>query len=78
MINQKETFNNPNPDCGRDCRFQYGVSMTTAMYFQPVYDKHGNNLNPDGNTTSGDVTCVVCRKKWTYCTQYGKTQYREI
>ena len=39
----------PNPDCDRHCKFVYGYSVTTSMYYNPVYDKHGNNLNPDGN-----------------------------
>ena len=35
---------NPNPDCERHCKFVYGYSVATAMYYDPVYDKHGNNL----------------------------------
>lgn len=70
---------NPNPTCKNDnCRFSFGMSMTTAMYFAPVYDKHGNNVNPDGNTTSGSVTCSTCNKQWSYCVQYDKTQFTEI
>lgn len=48
------------------------------MYFPPVYDKHGNNLNPDGNTTSSDVTCSTCNKKWNSSTRFGETTYTEI
>ena len=48
------------------------------MYFAPVYDKHGNNLNPDGNITSGSVSCNVCDRQWNYATQYGKTEFQEI
>ena len=70
---------NPNPTCQNDnCRFHYGVSMTTSMYFTPVYDKHGNNVNPDGNITSGSVACSTCNKAWTYSTQYDNTTYQEI
>lgn len=68
----------PNPTCEKECRFSYGVSMTTAMYFEPMYDKHGNNLNPDGNITSSTVRCGVCNKEWYATTQYGKTEYKEI
>ena len=70
--------NSPNPNCEKDCRFQHGMSMTTAMYFPPVYDKQGNNLNPDGNTTSCDVTCSTCNKKWNSSTRFGETTYTEI
>ena len=72
-------FNNPNPDCKKDCRFtECGPAMITAMYYAPVYDKHGNNLNPDGNTTTQDIKCGVCGKMSTSYTQYGQTQYKEI
>ena len=45
----------PNPNCQKQCRFVYGMFTTTCMYFQPVYDKHGNNLNPDANITTGTM-----------------------
>ena len=69
---------NPNPKCpSEDCMFNFGVSITTAMYYHPVYDKHGNNINPDGNITSGEVRCSTCNKSWTYSTQYGATVFKE-
>ncbi len=69
---------NPNPKCEKDCRFHYGMSSTTAAYYPPVYDKHGNNVNPDGNVTRGTVSCSVCNTKWTYATQYGETDFKEM
>jgi hypothetical protein len=48
------------------------------MYYPPVYDKHGNNTNPDGNITSGSVACNVCNKQWGYSKQYGKTTFSEV
>jgi hypothetical protein len=69
----------PNPNCPRnDCRYIVGVEMTTAMYYQPVYNKHGQNVNPDGNVTSGEMTCSACQNKWKYKTQYGKTNYQKV
>ena len=68
---------NPNPTCEKECRFVHGMSLTTAMYYEPVYDKHGNNLNPDGNITSSSVRCAVCNREWYATTQYGKTEYKE-
>ena len=71
-------MNNPNPNCPReDCRFCVGIEMTTSMYYPPVYDKQGNNINPDGNVTSGEMTCSTCNKKWKYSTQYGETIFQE-
>jgi hypothetical protein len=70
---------NPNPKCqSEDCRFQFGLSTTTCMYFPPVYDKNGNNVNPDGNITSGEVRCSTCLKTWYYSTQYDITTYKEV
>ena len=72
-------FNSPNPTCQNDCRFStQGFSTTTAMYFDPIYDKKGNNLNPDGNITSGTIACSICNRQWVAKTQYGETLYKEI
>lgn len=72
-------FQSPNPDCERDdCQFTQGVSMTTCAYYVPVYDKNGVNINPDGNTTTFDVSCYKCNKKWRGATQLGKTTYDEL
>lgn len=68
----------PNLDCDKDCRFQEaGPTVTTCMYYPPVYDKHGNNTNPDGNITSGGLKCVVCNRMWSYSRRYGETTYEE-
>ena len=69
---------NPDPSCEKDCRFEMGMSMTTCMYFPPVYDKHGNNLNPDGNITSGNISCHVCNRRWSYSTRLGQTEFAEV
>ena len=69
---------NPNPTCEKECRFHSGFSTTTMMYYAPVYDKHGNNINPDGNITRGSVSCSVCNRSWTYATQFGETEYKEV
>jgi hypothetical protein len=69
---------NPNPGCELDCRFTYGVTTTTCAYYPPVYDKHGNNLNPDLNVTSGSVRCSVCDKEWNYSTRCGETTFSEL
>lgn len=69
---------NPNPNCEGECRFQFGMGMTTCMYYPPVYDKHGNNTNPDGNITSGLVSCNVCDKQWGYSTRHGETTFSEV
>lgn len=69
---------NPNPGCEGDCRFRVGMSSTTCAYYPPVYDKHGNNINPDRNVTSGMVWCSVCDRQWNYATCLGETEFKEI
>lgn len=71
-------FLNPNPDCDKDCRFSQGFSTTTAAYYKPIFDKDGNNVNPDGNTTTTEIFCSICGKSWMAYTRYGKTEYVEI
>ena len=70
-------LSSPNPACENECRFTHGNTTSTSAYFAPVYDKHGNNLNPDGNIASSSVSCLTCGKKWHSTTQYGKTTYTE-
>ena len=69
---------NPNPNCEGECRFEFMGGVTTCMYFTPVYDKYGNNTNPDGNITTGSVKCNVCRLWWHSRTQYGETMFTEM
>ena len=75
---QNPLMSNPNPSCEKECMFHQGVSMTTAMHYTPVFDKHVINLNPDGNVTSSSVKCSTCGKEWTSSTQYGKTAFKEV
>lgn len=71
-------FNNPNPTCQNECVFKMGMATTTAMNYDPIYDKNGNNLNPDGNITTSTVSCATCDRQWVSYTQYGQTKYREM
>ena len=64
--------------CENECRIQFFGGSTTAAYYPPIYDKHGNNINPDGNVTSGNCFCSVCQKKWSYATQFGETTFQEV
>jgi hypothetical protein len=66
-----------NPGCKQDCRFHFGSQMTTLAYYAPIYDKNGVNVNPDMNTTYGDVTCSTCGKSWSYASQNGNETYTE-
>jgi len=70
---------NPNPECPReDCRFSYGGGTTTCVYYIPVYDKNGVNINPDRNTTTFKVECLTCGRMWEGKTCVGETTYEEV
>lgn len=74
----EESYMNPNPTCKKDCRFHSSAYISDAVYYSPVFDKHGNNLNPDRNVTTYQINCSVCNKKWEASSQYGETTYVEF
>jgi hypothetical protein len=70
----ENVFKKLSQGCDRNCKFQQlGPSTVTAMYFAPVYDKEGNNLNPDGNIRSSSYQCTECGKSWRVSEQYGQS-----
>lgn len=70
---------NPNPSCKlQNCKFSFGPSVTTCVYYPPIYDKHGNNINPDGNITRGSVKCLECNKEWVYSSEKNGYAYRIV
>lgn len=71
--------NNRFPICDReDCRFSEGMSTMTAMHWTPVYDKRGNLLNSNPNTSRTHVGCSTCGKDWMRVTSSGETVFEEI
>lgn len=60
------------------CRIIRSGGMTTAAYYSPVYNEHGNNLNPDMNTTTYQMLCLTCGKKWGEVWQNGKVMENRI
>lgn len=42
-----------------------GATYTTSMYFTPVYDEHGNNINPDRNRATKDWRCFACDRQYS-------------
>lgn len=69
-------FHNPDPSCDKECSFGCGPSMTTAAYYPPVYDKHGNNINPDMNTTSAPIWCYTCGREWVSISRGNDTAFK--
>ena len=59
------------PEGREDCLFEpVGAAWKTDVYYQPRYNRKGENINPDRNVTSGEVACVKCGALWKY-TQCG-------
>jgi len=52
------------PHC-EESYYMENYSMTTAMYFPPIY-KDGVNINPDRNTTTTHCTCMNCGKEFSF------------
>lgn len=61
------------PRCMRDdCMITHnGPSTTTMAYYNPIYDKQGNNVNPDMNITTQSMRCLSCGKAWVERWQNG-------
>lgn len=59
---------------GHSETFSVGMSVSTAMYWQPRVDANGRvvNRNEDMNTTSTEYTCDVCGLPFVVAIQGGK------
>ncbi len=52
----------PTPD---KCRIHAtGPRLSTLMYYEPIYDGYGNNLNPDANRSYEPMKCSTCGREW--------------
>lgn len=72
MLGENTIFKQLSEGCDKECRFTSGVSSVTDLYYPPVYDKDGVNINPDSNTTSTQYHCGVCGKTWSVKTTRGE------
>ena len=48
------------PFCDKPTNRTAGFSSKTSVYFPPIYDENGNNINPDRNQTSTRYQCLEC------------------
>ena len=60
----------------QDCTIRIGSGFTTDAYYPPMYNKAGENINPDNNVTRGEAHCIHCKKRWDYAEQQGKRTYQ--
>lgn len=68
----------PDPKCSGKCRYRVDRSVTTAMFYTPIYDKLGNNVNKDKNITMSTITCITCNRAWLTKEQYAEVDITEI
>jgi hypothetical protein len=53
------------PGCIRDdCEIIDRGGMSTLIHYPQVFDKQGNNINPDKNITTVIKKCKSCGKTW--------------
>lgn len=49
------------PKCKKPTKItSAGPSTRTLVYYQLIYDKYGNNTNPDKNITTFTYKCLEC------------------
>lgn len=59
------------PNCNSLGPLSQGASMTTTVYYPPVWE-NGVNINPDGNTTTTEFTCEKCGCKFSATFKHGE------
>ena len=59
------------PKCNSTGPLIQGVSMTTNVYYTPVWE-NGVNINPDGNITRTEFICEKCGCKFSARFKHGK------
>lgn len=59
------------PKCNSTGPLSQGASMTTTVYYQPVWE-NGVNINPDGNTTTTEFICEKCGCKFSAKFKHGE------
>ncbi len=53
------------PYCEKPTERSGGMGHTTCVYYPPIYNKYGNNINPDRNMTTSYWECLECKKQYT-------------
>ena len=56
------------PNCKRPTKRKQGITSCTDMYFPPIYDENGVNINPDRNWYTTEWKCMECGKRFIHST----------
>ena len=59
------------PKCNSIGPLNQGASMTTSVYYPPVWE-NGVNINPDGNITTTEFICEKCGCKFSAKFKHGE------
>ena len=71
-------FINPNPECAdKDCQFTQSL-IKCDDNFEPSYDKHGKNKNPERRGHSYTLTCNKCNTSWHVKTNGVDTEITKV
>jgi len=52
------------PHCEKPTKRTGGIGGVTLVYYPPVYDENGENINPDRNTRTSQYHCHECDKDY--------------
>lgn len=55
--------------------YSNGSMMMTTAYYPPVYDRDGNNINPDRNKSTSRYICNMCGAKSVQTVENGNTTW---
>ena len=59
------------PKCKKPTKRLKGLSITTAVYYPPIYDENGVNINTDANYTTTEYICLECNTSYSATYQFG-------
>jgi len=73
MIESTHTHGNGIPICPY-CQIptirEAGYSMQTDVYYPPIYNEKGENINPDRNAITMNYRCRKCNKDYSITGNY--------
>ena len=71
---------NPNPTCEQNsCKFfNDGPPTTTTIPWIPTWDKNGQEIQDNPNTTTGGIGCLTCGRLWNFEETNRVAKYTEV
>jgi ssDNA-binding Zn-finger/Zn-ribbon topoisomerase 1 len=61
------------PKCKKPTKItEISAALTTLVYYPPIYDENGININPDANKTTRNYRCLECGIDFVEITRNGQ------